>query len=35
MVAIRRWYLEQIARLEATETVVAPSSDADEVTQNA
>jgi MFS family permease len=35
MPAIRRGYLEQIARLEATETVVAPSSDADEVTQNA
>jgi len=35
MPAIRRWYLEQIARLEATETVPAPGPGAEEVTQHA
>ena len=35
MPAIRRWYLEQVARLEATEAVPAPGTGAEEVTQHA
>ncbi len=35
MPAIRRWYLEQVARLEATEAVPAPGPGAQEVTQHA